>query len=147
MQQKTISATCTEYNSNVDEKDLNGYGLMHGGRLLTLCDEIGYQAARKHTDYDCLTRAAHDVNFLSMMIKDDPFSVQAKVILTGRTTLWVSCSVKSIERTVMRAVFVYIAVDKRFKPLPVATIHAESNREIEAQAAMQKLMVQVKKKP
>ena len=117
---------------------------MHGGRLLTICDEIGYIAAMKHAGADCLTRAAHDIQFLSMLKKGGPYSVDARVILTGRTTLWVSCSVKSKQRSVMKAIFVYIAVDSTFKPTPVMKITAESRAEQQEQEMMEQLKNRVK---
>jgi acyl-CoA hydrolase len=32
----------------VTAADLNHFGLIHGGRLLTLCDEAGYVSAHRH---------------------------------------------------------------------------------------------------
>ena len=144
MDQKTISGTRSTLHGQVEKKDLNRYGLMHGGRLLTLCDEVGYIAAMKHADTDCLTRAAHDIQFLSMLKKGEPYTVYAKVILTGRTTLWVSCSVKSTQKSIMNAVFVYIAVDDNFKSKAVSKINAENKSEQQEQEKMLMLMNRVK---
>lgn len=141
--QKTISHSLVSHNASVKKSDLNGYGFMHGGKLLTLCDEIGYLAAKKHAEADCLTRAVHNTQFLSMMKENEPFSVQAKVVLTGKTTLWVSCIVKNDRQTVMSAVFVFIAVDKQFRSIPVPAIQTESSEEKNEQALMQQLYHQV----
>lgn len=146
MKQKTISNSFTKCDGSVEKSDLNRYGLMHGGKLLTLCDEIGYLAAKKHAGYDCLTRAAHNVQFFSMMKENELFSVQAKVVLTGETTLWVACSVKNTQQTVMSAVFVFIAIDKNFKSIPVPAVQAESKQEKSEQALMQRLYDQVTEK-
>jgi acyl-CoA hydrolase len=143
MSRKTISNSFTEQRGKVHQDDLNGYGFMHGGRLLTLCDEVGYLAAKKHAEHDCLTRAAHNVQFLVTMKEGDSFSVQAKTLLTGTTTLWVDCTVKCGEQTVMSAVFVFIAVDKHFKAISVERIEAETNQEKHEQASMQKLFNQI----
>jgi len=145
MDQKTIANTHTSHHGQVEKEDLNRYNLMHGGRLLTLCDEAGYIAAMKHAGTDCLTRAAHDVEFMSMLKKGDPYTVDARVILTGRTTLWVTTIVKSGEKSVMKAIFVYIAVDSAFKPTPVMKITTESPAEQQEQEMMKLLMSQVKR--
>jgi len=144
MDQKTIARTHTTHHGQVEKEDLNRYNLMHGGRLLTLCDEVGYIAAMKHAETDCLTRAAHDIEFMSMLKESDPYTVDARVILTGRTTLWVSCAVKSEQKSVMKALFVYIAVDDSFNSKPVGKIHAETESEQQEQKKMQTLMNQVK---
>jgi len=143
MKQKTIRDSFTTYDGCVEKNDLNGYGLMHGGRLLTLCDEIGYLAAKKHAECDCLTRAAHNIQFLSMLREGETFSIEAKTVLTGKTTLWVACTVKSGRQTAMSSVFVYIAVDREFKSLSVPEIKAEGAIEKREQAAMQQLMKRV----
>ena len=144
MDQKTIAGTHTTLHGQVEKKDLNHYDLMHGGRLLTLCDEVGYIAAMKHAGTDCLTRATHDVEFMSMLKEGDPYTVDARVILTGSTTLWVSTIVKCAEKSVMKSIFVYIAVDSDFKPTPVMKITAESREEKQKQKKIQILMGRVK---
>ena len=144
MDQKTIADTHTTHHGKVEKNDLNRYDLMHGGRLLTICDEVGHIAAMKHAGADCLTRAAHDIQFLSMLKIGDPYTVDARVILTGRTTLWVTTIVKSGEKSVMKAVFVYITVDSAFKPTPVPEITARSPEEKQEQVMMKQLIRQVK---
>ncbi|MDX8403789.1 MAG: hotdog domain-containing protein [Mariprofundaceae bacterium] len=143
VKQKTISNSLVKYDGSVERSDLNGYGFMHGGKLLTLCDNIGYLSATKHAGCDCLTRAAHNVQFFSMMKENEPFSIQAKVVLTGKTTMWVACSIKNAQQTVMNAVFVFIAVDENFKPISVPAVQAESKQEKSEQTLMQRLYDQV----
>ena len=143
MNHKTITDSRIKHEGKVMQGDLNRYGLMHGGRLLTLCDEVGYLSAMKHTGCDCLTRAVHDVQFLSMMKEGDSYTVESQVVLTGNTTLWTTCTVILEGKTVMHAVFVYIAIDKNFKSQPVEPIHAESEAEQIEQRRMQALIDQV----
>lgn len=144
MNQKTIAMTHSTLLGQVETADLNRYALMHGGRLLTLCDEVGYIAAMKHAETDCLTRAAHNVEFLAMLEEGDPYAIDARVILTGKTTLWVSCSVKSGKKEMMKAVFVYIAIDNSFKSKTVSSISAENREEKQEQETMQTLMKRVR---
>ena len=138
-----ISESYTEHAGWVEKEDLNGYGLMHGGRLLTICDDIGYLAAKKHAGCDCLTRAVHDAHFQAMMREGDHFKVEAKIVLTGKTTLWASCCVNNDKQTVMRAVFVYIAVDPLFAPVSIAEIHPQGENEWLEQQRMRELMNRV----
>lgn len=134
---KTITASFVRHEGRVEKSDLNGYGLMHGGRLLTICDEIGYLSARKHAECDCLTRSAHHIQFYSMLREKESFSVEARVLLTGTTSLWVECAVKQAGETAMSAVFVYIAVNRDFRPVAIPAIRAENREEEHAQQWMQ----------
>jgi acyl-CoA hydrolase len=126
-----MSASLTLFDGKVTKEDLNGYGLMHGGRLLTLCDEVGYLAARKHCSCDCLTRAAHRVRFHAAMHEKDPFSVTTQVTMTTRTTMWVSCVIRSHAKLIMDAVFVYVAIDKNFQSSGVSELFAETDEELQ----------------
>ena len=137
--QRTIADSHTLHHGTVEKSDLNGYGLMHGGRLLTLCDEVGYLAAKKHSGLDCLTRAAHDIHFIAAMREGDGYSVEAEVVLAGKTTLWVDCRVLHDGKSVMNAVFVYIAVDAAFRSIPVPEVVAVSEEEKAQQARMIRL--------
>lgn len=139
MTEKTIGNSATIHKGVVQQSDLNGYGLMHGGRLLTLCDEVGYLAAMKHCECDCLTRAAHEVIFDAFMREGDIYSVEARVVLTGSTTLWVQCRVLHEQKKVMSAVFVYIAVDKELHSIPVPEIFSASDEEKAEQQRMEAL--------
>jgi len=153
MANKTIQASFVQHNATVTAQDLNRYDIMHGGRLMTLCDEIGYLAAKKHAEEECLTRAAHQIQFLSMLKEGDRFIVEARVILCGSSTLWTECSVKKDggkggdkgRQSVMSSWFVYIAVDKQMKPRPVAPVHAESDSEKALQSSIKSFRDQVLK--
>jgi len=136
---KTIGDSMTILEGVVQQSDLNGYGLMHGGRLLTLCDEVGYMAAKKHCKCDCLTRAAHEVMFDAFMRQGDTYKIEARVVLAGFTTLWVQCQVLHDGKTVMRSVFVYIAVDKQLHVIPVPEVVPASDEEKAEQERMERL--------
>jgi len=146
MASKTIGDSLTTHTGVVEKSDLNGYGLMHGGRLLTLCDEVGYLAAMKHCHCDCLTRAAHDIHFTASMREGDSYAVEARVALTGSRTLWVQCHVRHEKKSIMSAVFVYIAVDSELKSIAVPKIFPASDKEKEEQEKMIRLRKRVMEK-
>ncbi len=82
MQQSRFTRTYT-----VSDMDLNHYGTMHGGRLLTLCDETAYCAAKKLTHHICLTRAVHRAQFQRAIHQGEEITLSAIVGLTGKTSL------------------------------------------------------------
>lgn len=146
MQRKSIGDSLVIHEGIVEKGDLNGYGLMHGGRLLTLCDEVGYLAAMKHCSCDCLTRAAHDIHFTASIREGDPYAVEAIVALTGSRTLWVQCHVRHEKKSIMSAVFVYIAVDSGLKSIAVPHIFPASDKEKAEQERMIRLRNRVMEK-
>ncbi len=108
--------------------DLNGYGLMHGGRLLTLCDEVAYLAARRHVDAICLTRAVHRARFHQGLRAESLIDISARLGLVGHSSLWVAVEVTppspgsldaEASRAAMDAVFVFAAVDRNLRPVSV----------------------------
>lgn len=126
-----MSASLTLIDGEVTKEDLNGHGIMHGGRLMTICDEVGYLAACKHCGGHGLTRAAHRLRFHAPMNEGDPFSVETQVTMTTRTTMWVSCVIRSHAKLIMDAVFVYVAIDKDFQPIEVPELFSETDEELQ----------------
>jgi acyl-CoA hydrolase len=126
-----MSASLTLFDGEVTKADLNAHGVMHGGRLMTICDEVGYLAACKHCGGHGLTRAAHRLGFHAPINEGDLFSVETQVTLTTRTTMWVSCVIRSHAKLVMDAVFVYVAIDKNFQPIEVPELFAETDEELQ----------------
>jgi len=126
-----MSVSLTLIDGEVTKEDLNPHGIMHGGRLMTICDEVGYLAACKHCGGHGLTRAAHRLRFHAPMSEGDAFSIETQVSLTTRTTMWVNCTIKSDAKLVMDAVFVYVAIDKSFQPTEVPELFAETDQQLQ----------------
>ncbi|MDT8375739.1 MAG: hotdog domain-containing protein [Mariprofundaceae bacterium] len=124
-----MSASRTLIDAEVTRADLNAHGLMHGGRLMTICDEAGYLAACKHCGTHGLTRAAHRLRFHAPMHERDRFSVTTQVTMTTRTTMWVNCNITSHGKQIMDAVFVYVAIDENLKPAEVPGLLAGTDEE------------------
>ncbi len=100
--------------------DLNGWGVMHGGRLMTLADEAGFRAAFAHARRPALTRAAHDIGFHRQARAGELLHIEARLAGTGRTSLWTLVEIRNEARAlVMDGVFVFVALDARGKPAAV----------------------------
>jgi len=87
MAHATIQDSICHQHYTVEASDLNHYGIMHGGRLLTLCDETGYLSARRHAGGNCLTRAVHQARFQHPAHVGEQLILQAVVGLTGHSSL------------------------------------------------------------
>jgi len=129
----------------VTAADLNHYGIIHGGRLLTLCDEAGYVSAHRHANSACLTRAVHRASFHHEARKGEKLIISAKVGLTGRSSIWVPVYVTSTtdDKPIMDAIFVYVAVDDTQKALQIAPAIAISEEEQRTQRMLETLRHQL----
>jgi len=135
MRQTSISDTAIRRDYTVLASDLNGYGFMHGGRLLMLADEAGFLAAHDFCKTDCLTVAVHQARFHHPAYKDDHLILQAQVVFTGKTSLWVPVSIlMANEHLMMEAVVVYTAVDAQRSPVKVPAVTASNATEHQLQA-------------
>jgi len=114
---------------------------MHGGRLLTLCDEVGYIAARKHAEGDCLTRSVHQAQFHHAIQAGEEITFHARVGFTGHSSLWVFIEIINTKdgRRMMDAVFVYVAIDENRHVRQVPVIHADSDEEKQLQSRLKKM--------
>jgi len=140
MRKTSISDTAIRRDYTILASDLNGYGFMHGGRLLMLADETGFLAAHNFCKTDCLTVAVHQARFHRPAYKDDHLILQAQVAFTGKTSLWVPVSIlMANEHLMMEAIVVYTAVDAQRSPVKVPAVTASNATEHQLQADMIRL--------
>jgi len=126
-----ISQTRVEQSYTVTAGDLNHYGLAHGGRLLTLADNIGYIAARGFCCSDCLTVAVHNARFHRPLKENARLTLRAEVALSGGSSLWTPVSICEQGRNdpAMEAILVYVAVDKAMRPVTTRAVSTRSEAE------------------
>jgi len=140
MQQTTIADTTIRRDYTVLASDLNGYGFMHGGRLLMLADKIGFLAAHGFCNTDCLTVATHQTRFHHPAYEGDNLILQAQVAFTGKTSLWVSISILDADaQLLMESIMVYAAVDDKRIPTRVPDVVASNAAEHQLQAEVIRL--------
>lgn len=148
MQVKPMAGTRVTYEYTVKAADLNHYGIMHGGRLLTLADETGYLAAHGHAGWDCLTLGVNRARFYQPAHDGDVLTFSAQVALTGNTSLWVPVSADlHAHQLVMEAVIIFVAVDQNMQPSPVPQVEAGTDAEQQLQFRMRKLRDQMRETP
>ena len=147
MQAKPMSQACFSENYTVGNDALNQYGFMHGGRLLTLADEVGFMAASRHAAADCLTKAVYQAQFHHSIHQHETIDCSAQVGLAGNTSLWVQIYIRrqGDDTPAMQAVIIYVSVDKHMRPTPVPPLLAESEDERLLQVSMRALKNTVKK--
>jgi len=127
------------------EQDLNGYGIMHGGRMLTLCDEVSYLAAHRHAGCPCLTRAVHQARFFNSAAKGELLQISSKLGLTGNTSLWVLSEISSADSStlIMDAIFVFAAVNAKHQPQPVPPLSLKTEQDKTLEQKLQAMRKQL----
>jgi len=138
---KTMGDSFIRYDYCVRGADLNHYGIMHGGRLLTLSDDAGFLAAHKHAGMDCLTRGVHQALFYRPARRGQNLVFEAQVAWVGNTSLWVPVSVyhQKDENAIMEAIMVFVAVDKNMRPQHAPPIKPVSESERRLHDRIQRL--------
>jgi len=136
------------YRYTVRMDDMNQYGFMHGGRLLTISDETGFLAAHRHSGTDCLTVAVHRARFYRPLQQDENLLFEAQVGLTGNTSLWVPVRVltQNHRHPAMESVIVFVAVNESGRPQKVPGVVAETTAEQQLQSRVRSLFEQVREK-
>ncbi len=134
------------HHYTVREADLNQYGLMHGGRLLTLADETGFLAAHRHANADCLTLAVYRARFYRSLPLGRRLIFEARVAFTGRTSLWVPVRVEDGQgrKPAMESVIIFVAVDKDKRPREVPQVVAQTSSEQELQSRIRRLHARIR---
>ena len=134
---KRIGDSLTRTSYHIRTQDMNQYSSIHGGRLLTLADEIGFLAAHRHAGGRCLTVGVHQARFYRGAEAGMQLDIEARVGLTGHSSLWVPVRMVLTGEDIMDAVYVYVAVDARGTPCPVPGVVADSEDAAALQARMQ----------
>ena len=146
MHKHLMSDSLFHHTYTITAADLNHYGIIHGGRLLTLCDEAGYVSAHRHANCACLTRAVHQAIFHHGSREGEELIISAKVGLTGHSSIWVPVSVTSAidKKPVMDAIFVYVAVDEHQEVQGILPALAISEEEQQTQKILEQLRAQLR---
>lgn len=137
-----MAATFVRRQYQVLQQDLNGYGILHGGRLLTLADETCYLSAKRHAGAKCLTRAVHQASFHQPAHALDILILEAQVGLVGTSSLWVAIEVRLNDThrpLIMDGIFVFAALDEQGKPRKIPPIRPETEMEKHLHARLKEL--------
>lgn len=70
-------------------------GKVHGGRILSLMDQIAFACASKHSQQYCVTASVNRVDFLNPIEVGELVTLKASINYTGRTSMVVGVRVES----------------------------------------------------
>ncbi len=109
-------------------KDLNSYGTLFGGKLLSWMDELAVILAMKATGKECVTTHFNDIEFKKNVTVNDILDIKAKIIKTGRCYLIINIQVHKflngkLKEYVAQGTAKFIALDKNKKITSIKIKH------------------------
>lgn len=122
---KTVEASMTEQVHLIMQQHLNGGRRLFGGALMQWLDEVAGVVAMRHAEtYRVVTAAVDNLQFKHAIYEGEIVVLKGYVTYVGRTSMEVEIDTyveqpDGIRRTVNRAFFVMVAVDKDQKPIQV----------------------------
>jgi len=135
MEAKPVSASRVTLSLLMPPAEANMLGNVHGGYIMRLMDEAGASAAMRHSQRPVVTVAVDQVLFKEPIHVGDLVTLDAELTYAGRTSIETQIEVSAQnlltgETThTNTAYFVYVALDERGKPAPVAPLLVESDAE------------------
>jgi len=135
MEAKPVSASRVTLSLLMPPAEANMLGNVHGGYIMRLMDEAGASAAMRHSQRPVVTVAVDQVLFKEPIHVGDLVTLDAELTYVGRTSIETQIEVSAQnlltgETThTNTAYFVYVALDERGKPAPVAPLLVESDAE------------------
>ncbi len=104
--------------------DLNPFGILFGGTMMSWMDKAAALCAMQHTERNCVTLFVDQIKFHAPVNLQEVVDLEAEVIDEGMTTVLIHISAKkrkSIEETqkgvlVADSVFKFVALDDNGKP-------------------------------
>ncbi len=105
---------------------VNEHETLFGGLALKWMDEVAYLSASKFAKKDLFTSSVGPVKFLKTVPYGSFISIEAKVLSAGSVKLSIKVNIYIADKQsdtkikAVEGVFVFVAVDKNFKPVRLA---------------------------
>jgi acyl-CoA hydrolase len=120
-------------------EDANHSGLVHGGVVMKLCDEVAAIAAIRHSGNRAVTAAVDRMTFIAPVRVAELMTFKATVNAAWNTSMEVGVRVEAENprtgetRHTSTAYLTMVALDDAGEPTPVPPLAAESETEIRRQ--------------
>lgn len=117
-------------------QDVNHYGTLFGGRLLSWMDKVAYYTAVEYCGYPSVTASIEHIDFAVPLRNGDLVILEGKVIYTGKTSMVIKIDVFKKEVFLNRdkisantGFFTFVALNETGKPQPIPPLLIESGEE------------------
>jgi acyl-CoA hydrolase len=145
---KTIADSATTLSQIILPSMTNPAGTAHGGELMKMMDNAAGVCATRHSRAIVVTAGIDEINFHEPVFMGNMATCRAHLTYVGRSSMEVRVNIDAEgllsgeQRCCMTAYFVFVALDKDFKPiqLPPLVYADDTERQIaeEGRLRMQK---------
>ncbi len=137
MQKLTPKDSRTITTDLVLPSETNSLNNMFGGELLARMDRAACIAARRHSRHIVVTASVNHVSFNNMIPLDSTVTIEASVTRAFKTSMevyldvWVEDLNSRVKSKVNEAIYTFVAVDDKNKPVSVPELIPETDLEKE----------------
>jgi uncharacterized protein (TIGR00369 family) len=114
----------------------NFRGVIHGGFVLSLMDQVAFACASKHSGHYCVTASVNRVDFLNPIEVGELLTLKASINYTGRTSMVVGLRVEAeniktgVTKHCNSSYFTMVAKDDDGVSVPVPGLILDSEESI-----------------
>lgn len=133
MEGKPVSASfITDQIIEVSPNDLNGHGVLFGGRLMQMIDHLAANVAKRHVGKICVPLGIDSVRFLNTAKRGDVLICRASVNRAWPTFMEVGVNVIAEDfltldhKDILSAYFTFVAVDEDHCPVEIIPVIPET---------------------
>ena len=136
IKQKLVSESALENQVyQVFPSNLNPNNTLFGGYVMALMDSVAYTIATSHSGHVCVTACVDRINFIKPASIGDKILISGSVNKAWRTSMEVGLKVSKQDmkggekQQILKAYFVFVAIDNSGRPVPVPEIKPASKDE------------------
>lgn len=135
MNKKNVRFSQTQTSDIVHPSDVNAYGFVFGGHLVSLMDKTGCIAAIRHCETKVTTVSIDQLDFLHPAAIGTILTIQASVNRAFNTSLEIGIKVTGVSSeqreplSIARAYMTFVAIGENGKPVSVPAVFPETEEE------------------
>jgi uncharacterized protein (TIGR00369 family) len=132
---KPVARSATVLATLVEPSQTNPMGNIHGGVIMKLADQAGAAAAIRHAGRICVTASIDRLDFKNAVHVGDLVTLKSSVNYVHRTSMEVGVRIEAETMTtgevrhVASAYIIFVALDEQCRPVPVAPVIPETEKE------------------